>query len=76
MATAYLKVWVEVGKETAVRDALKKLKGVKRCDLTTGDQDIIVLIDAPDYQSLLDMILMSVRSVQGIERTVTNLVLE
>ena len=76
MATAYLKVWVEVGKETAVRDALKKLKGVKRCDLTTGDQDIIVLIDAPDYQSLLDMILTSVRSVQGIERTVTNLVLE
>jgi DNA-binding Lrp family transcriptional regulator len=76
MATAYLKVWVEVGKETAVREALKKIRGVKRCDLTTGDQDIIVLIEAGDYQSLLDTILTSVRSVQGIERTITNLVLE
>ncbi len=76
MATAYLKVWVEVGKETAVRDALKRIRGVQRCDLTTGDQDIIVLIESADYQSLLDTILTSVRGVQGIERTITNLVLE
>ena len=76
MATAYLKVWVQVGRETVVREALRKIRGVKRSDLTTGDQDIIVLIESDDYQSLLDTILNSVRSVEGIERTVTNLVLE
>ncbi len=76
MATAYLKVWVEVGRETGVREALKRLPGVRRCDLTTGDQDIMVLIEAADYQTLLDVILNSVRAVPGIERTITNLVLE
>jgi len=76
MATAYLKIWVNVGTETAVRDALLKVKGVRRADLTTGDQDIIVLMEAGDYHSLLNAILTSVRSIQGIDRTVTNLVLE
>jgi DNA-binding Lrp family transcriptional regulator len=76
MATAYLKVWVQIGRETCVREALKKIRGVKRSDLTTGEQDVIVLIESDDYQSLLDTILNSVRSVEGIERTVTNLVLE
>lgn len=76
MAAAYLKVWVGVGKEKAVRDALSAVEGVVRADLTTGEQDIIALMEAGDYQALLDLILTTVRGVDGVERTATNLVLE
>jgi len=76
MATAYLKIWVAVGKESDVRNAVRRLPGVERADLTTGDQDIIAVIHASDYQALLDAVLSKVRSVEGVERTVTNLVLE
>ena len=76
MASAYLKIWVGVGKEINVRDTLRTIEGVKRADLTTGEQDIIALMEASDYQALLDLILGTVRSIEGVDRTVTNLVLE
>jgi len=76
MATAYLKIWVGVGKERSVREALKELKGIRRADITTGEQDIVALIEAEDYPGLLEAILNDVRSIEGVERTETNLVLE
>lgn len=76
MATAYLKIWVEVGRERAVREDLKKLGGMRRADITTGEQDVIAIIEADDYPGLLESILNEVRAIDGVERTVTNLVLE
>jgi DNA-binding Lrp family transcriptional regulator len=76
MAAAYLKVWVGIGKEKQVREALKRLPGVRRADLTTGEQDIIALLEAEDYPGLLESILSEIRTISGVERTVTNLVLD
>ncbi len=76
MAMAYLKIWVGVGKERAVRDALRGLQDIMRADITTGEQDVIALIQAPDYTALLEAILTRVRSIEGVERTETNLVLD
>ncbi|MHC4712646.1 MAG: Lrp/AsnC ligand binding domain-containing protein [Planctomycetota bacterium] len=76
MATAYLKIWVGVGRERAVREDLKKLGGMRRADITTGEQDVIAIIEADDYPGLLKSILNEVRAIDGVERTVTNLVLE
>ncbi len=76
MATAYLKIWVSVGRERAVREGLKKLKGIRRADITTGEQDLMAVIEADDYPGLLESILSEVRAIEGVERTVTNLVLE
>lgn len=76
MAAAYLKIWVGVGRERSVREALKNLSGIRRVDITTGEQDIIALIESEDYPGLLEAILSDVRSIEGVERTETNLVLD
>ena len=76
MAKAYLKVWTDSGKEKAVCSQLRKTSGIVSADLTAGDQDIIAVVEAKDYESLLKLVVSKVRKIKGISRTVTNLVLE
>lgn len=76
MARAYLRISVETGKERSVRDALLKIGGVRSADLTSGDQDIISLVEGESYEGILTLVVGEVRKVEGIRSTVTNLVLE
>ena len=76
MAKAYLKIDVVPGKEREVQKALTKLKGVKSADLTSGEQDIICLVEAPGYEEALNLVVKELRRIDGIEKTVTNLVLK
>ena len=76
MARAYLKVSVEAGKEREVQEALMKIPEVKSADLTTGDQDIIAVIEASGYDALLKTIVEEIRRVKRITGTSTSLVLE
>ncbi len=56
MARAYLKISIETGMEREVCEALRNLAEVKSADLTTGDQDIIAVIEVGDYEALLKTI--------------------
>jgi len=76
MAKAYLKIKTEMGKERGVRDALLRFTEVKSAYLTTGDQDILALIEADSYEDILLAVVDRLRSLKGIVGTVTNLVLE
>lgn len=76
MAGAYLKIKVEMGKERSVRDALLKFDEVKRADLTTGEQDILVLIKASSYEDILGVVVDRLRALKGVVSTETNLILE
>lgn len=76
MAKAYLKISVDTGKEREVCDALRGLSEVKSADLTTGDQDIIAIIESPSYEALLKTIVEQMRRIKGITGTSTSLVLE
>jgi DNA-binding Lrp family transcriptional regulator len=76
MAKAYLKLSVETGKERQICNDLKKLPEVKSADLTTGDQDIIAIIEASSYETLLKTIVEEMRKINGITSTSTSLVLE
>ena len=76
MAKAYLKISVETGKEKEVRDALQDIPEVRTADLTTGDQDIIAIIEAQSYETLLRMIVEKTRGIEGISSTSTSLVLD
>ena len=66
MARAYLKISVETGMEREVKSA----------DLTTGDQDIIAVIEVGDYEALLKTIVEQTRRIKGIIGTSTSLVLD
>ena len=76
MVKAYLKINVIPGKEKIIRSALSEIKGVKEAYITTGDQDIIALIEADNFENLLKLVLTKLRIIEGITKTDTNLVLE
>jgi len=76
MARAYLKIKVHMGRERAVRDALLRFDEVKYAGLTTGDQDILALIEGDSYEDILLAVVDRLRTLKGIEHTVTDLVLD
>ena len=76
MAKAYVKIWVEGGREEAVRDALLENESVMTADIAAGEQDIITLIECASYEELLRLVMRRVRTVPGVAKTSTDLVLE
>ncbi len=76
MAKAYLKIKVEMGRERAVRDALLTFEEVKTVELTTGDQDVLALIEADSYDNILQVVIDRLRTIKGVTATTTDLVLE
>jgi len=76
VARAYLKIKVEMGKERSVRDALLRFDEVKGAELTTGDQDILALVEADNYEDILQWVVDRLRTLNGVKGTMTDLVLE
>jgi DNA-binding Lrp family transcriptional regulator len=76
MAKAYVKIWVDGGREEEVRDALLESDHVMVADITAGDQDLMALIEAGSYEELLQLVVKRIRRIPGVVRTSTNLVLE
>jgi len=76
MAKAYLKINVVPGKEKIIRGALTETKGVKEAYITTGDQDIIALVEANNFTDLLKLVVSKLRVIEGITKTDTNFILE
>ena len=76
MAKAYLRISVEAGREREVCSAFQKLAEVKAADLTTGDQDIIAVIETSSYEKLMKTIVEEMRRIDGISSTSTSLVLD
>ena len=76
VARAYVKINVAAGKEREVREALLRREGVKTADITSGDQDIIALVESPSFDALLDMTLNQLRTIEGVTGTVTNLIID
>jgi DNA-binding Lrp family transcriptional regulator len=73
MARAYLRVWVESGREDAVRNELKRLNGVTSADLTAGDQDLMVIVEADSYEDIVQIVLGQIRVLKGVSKTITSL---
>jgi len=76
MARAYVKVNVAAGKERVVKDALLRRQEVQTADITSGDQDIIALVEAASFDELLDLTLNQLRTIEGVTGTVTNLIVD
>jgi DNA-binding Lrp family transcriptional regulator len=76
VAKAYVKVWVQPGMEKDVQRELLDVDEFMTADLTAGEQDMICLVEAASYDELLSTIMKKLRSVKGVTRTVTNLILE
>lgn len=76
MAKAYVKVWVQPGMEKEVQRELLDVDQFMTADITAGEQDMICLVEAGSYEDLLQTVMRKLRAVEGVTRTVTNLILE
>ncbi len=71
MVGAYLLINTDTGKESEVLEALNKIDGVKNAHVVTGLHDVMCYVEGKDLSEVKNIIISKVRSVVGIQRTVT-----
>jgi len=76
MSRVYLRINTAVGREKEVRDALRRIRGVKSDDMVTGRYDVIAIVEEETYESTFKTVLDKVRSIKGVTKTETDLVIE
>ncbi len=76
MSRVYLRINAAVGSEKEVRDALRRIKGVKAADMVTGRYDVIAIIEEESYENTFKTVLDKIRGIKGITKTETDLVVE
>lgn len=72
LAKAYLKLDLETEKESDVKTALRKVTGVKSADFVTEAHDLIVTVEAKNFEDIVTKTLPEVRKIKGIRKTVTD----
>ena len=74
MIAAYVLVRISATDPGEVVEKLRRIEGVKQAHVTAGPTDCIAFIEGPDLDALGASIL-SIRAVEGVERTDTRLAL-
>jgi len=74
MIAAYVLVRISATKPGEVVEKLRRIEGVKQAHVTAGPTDCIAFIEGPDLDAIGASIL-SIRAVEGVERTDTRLAL-
>ena len=54
---------------------IKRLPEVEEVSIVTGDLDMIVKVSMRDVDELNDFVIYKLRTIEGIEKTVTSVVL-
>ncbi|MGO9378816.1 MAG: Lrp/AsnC ligand binding domain-containing protein [Dissulfurispiraceae bacterium] len=76
MARVFILVNVMPGKDRAIRDSIRRIKGVLAADVVTGHYDIAAVLEAAAMSDIFDNILKKVRAIKGINRTETFVAVE
>ena len=71
MATAYVLINCELGKEETIIENLKHLDSVKEVYGTFGAYDIIAKIEHAEKEKLREIIIWSIRKIEYIRSTLT-----
>jgi len=58
-----------------VAQIIKELPEVEEVSIVTGDNDLIVKVAVKDVDALNDFVIFTLRDIEGVERTVTSVVL-
>ncbi|HZZ51885.1 MAG TPA: Lrp/AsnC ligand binding domain-containing protein [Pseudonocardia sp.] len=71
MIQAYILIQTEVGKASAVANAVADLPGVIAAEDVTGPYDVIVRAESDTVDNLGQLVVAQVQNVPGITRTLT-----
>jgi DNA-binding Lrp family transcriptional regulator len=71
MAIGFVLINVAPGVEKKVFDTMIKWDEIQELHPLFGDYDLIAKIQAPDYESLSDIVVHKIRSIKGVTETKT-----
>ena len=74
--TAYILIETRVGKAAEVIAELMKLKAIKAAHFVAGPYDVIAVAELADLIELNSLISSNIHSIQGINKTVSCLVMD
>lgn len=74
--SAYVSLTIQQDAWVAVSRALRRIPGVDRICLCSGEVDVIVMVRTVDNTSLRDLVLEHIRSIPGVLTTRTVVVLD
>lgn len=76
MATAYVLVNADVGKENDVLKELKNIPSVKEAYFVYGVYDIVAKVETSDVRELKEVVVTKVRRLEYVRSTLTMIVME
>jgi len=76
MATAYVLVNADVGKENDVLKELRNVPSVKEAYFVYGVYDIVAKIETSDVRELKEVVVTKVRRLEYVRSTLTMIVME
>lgn len=76
MATAYVLVNADVGKENDVLKELRNVPSVKEAYFVYGVYDIVVKVETSDVRELKEVVVTKVRRLEYVRSTLTMIVME
>lgn len=68
---AFILIETAVGRTREVADILKGVENITSLDLVTGPHDIITIVEAPDINSIGDLVTSEIHTISGVLKTVT-----
>ncbi|GFO96984.1 transcriptional regulator [groundwater metagenome] len=71
MAVSFVLINVAPGMEKKVFDTMIKWNEIQELYPLFGDYDLIAKIQAPDYESLSDIVVHKIRAIKGVTETKT-----
>ena len=68
---AYILIDTSSVRTTDILDKLKSIDGAHSAEAVSGPHDIVVIIETADLQSLGDIVLTKIRTIEGVTKTIT-----
>jgi DNA-binding Lrp family transcriptional regulator len=76
MVDAVILLCVMPGKEQEIKDKILELEEVKKCQITFGEYDLFVEVQAVDVKSLGTFVTKEIRKVGSITKSITLIISE
>ena len=73
---AYVLIHVRTGSITEVVGNLRRVEGVKECNMTFGPYDVVAIVETDDTAHLGNLIARYIQPIPGILDTLTCLVVD
>jgi DNA-binding Lrp family transcriptional regulator len=72
---AFISIEVTGDHTRSAYKTIQRMAGVQACYMVSGSYDILVHVEADSLETLSDMLLSQIRSVDGVTKTTTAIVI-